>query len=85
VADLSAALAPEQWARILRSLENAQIEYTPILDRLHTQFGRLAPEHGCRWPGMQRANGAHAPFTNAEGRSVCTCGMPWPHMDLEWD
>lgn len=82
MSDLRAELAPEQWARILRGLENARVQTAEILDRLHTQFGRLIPAHDCSWPGMQRPNGWHRPLSSG----ICTCGMRWPHMDMgEWD
>jgi hypothetical protein len=81
VAELSATLAPEQWAVILRNLESAVVDNAAVLDRLHAQFGRLAPEHGCRWPGMQWANTFHRPLS----RGLCVCGMRWPHVAIDDD
>jgi hypothetical protein len=81
VSHLRATLAPEQWAVILRNLEYARVDNAAVLDRLHVQFGRLAPEHGCCWPGMQRANGWHRPLS----AGLCTCGMHWPHVAIEDD
>jgi hypothetical protein len=79
VADLRASLPPEHWAVILRNLEHARVDNAAVLDRLHAQFGRLAPEHGCSWPGMQRATAGHRALSSG----VCTCGMRWPHVALE--
>lgn len=81
MADLHASLAPEHWAVILRNLEHARVDNAVVLDRLHVQFGRLAPEHGCCWPGLQPATGLHRPLSSR----VCVCGMPWPHVRLEDD
>jgi hypothetical protein len=81
VSELTASLASKQWATILRYLENARVDNAVVLDRLHVQFGRLAPEHGCSWPGLQPATGGHRPLASA----VCVCGMPWPHVRLEDD
>lgn len=78
---LLVALLPEQWAVILRNLEHARVDNAVVLDRLHVQLGRLAPEHGCSWPGMQSASGWHRPLA----AGTCTCGMRWPHVRLEDD
>lgn len=80
MSELSATLAPEQWAVILRNLEGAHVDNAAVLDRLHVQFGRLAPEHGCCWPGMQHANRYHRPTGY-----LCTCGRRWPHIYLDDD